>query len=164
MNAASLGAILLVSVALSGCAATVQTSRLTANTLHVEDSVDGIVYYEPRLVELRFEYQQLKVPGGVSDDCIKTRAKSEFIVLPDYSKPRLISIKPQWWSTTALQVTLDRGMLVSVNATVTPQAPAQIAPVLAQVVAGVGALGVAVKARCDTSPVALDFATVSFPQ
>lgn len=122
-------------VAMAGCASHIETVRIDPTTLEVAGpKVEGVVYYEPMLVKLRYEFTQRidKDKGliGSSDKgtCRQVVQKEEVVTLPDYQNARAIVHKPSWFSSVAL----NNGMLVSV----TSKSPPQAAPILEQLVAG----------------------------
>ena len=143
---------------LTGCASYIETVKIDPTTLKVAGpGVSGVVYYEPMLVKLRYEFTQLvdKEKGliGSSDEgsCRRVVQKEEVVTLPDYQNARAILHKPSWFAGAEFGVTLNNGMLVSVTSKSTPQT----APILEQLVAAKTA-GVFVApsiAACNSGPV-----------
>lgn len=145
-------------VALAGCASRIETVRIDPATLKIAGSgVEGIVYYEPMLVKLRYEFTLLvdKDTGliGSSDEgtCRRVIQKEEVVTLPDYQNARAILHKPSWFSAAEFGATLNNGMLVSVTSKSTPQT----APILEQLVAAktAGILVAPSVAGCNAGPV-----------
>lgn len=141
-----------------GCASRIETVRINPETLQATGSgVEGVVYYEPKLVKVRYEFTQLvdKEKGllGTSDagTCRRVIQKEEIITLPDYENPRAVLHKPSWFSSSEFGVTLNNGMLVSVTSKSTPQTP----QILEQIAAlkDVGLLAVPTTAACNAGPV-----------
>jgi len=142
----------------SGCASHIETVRINPETLQATGSgVKGVVYYEPKLVKVRYEFTQLvdKDKGllGTSDagTCRRVIQKEEIITLPDYQNPRAVLHKPSWFSSSEFGVTLNNGMLVSVTSKSTPQTP----QILEQVAAlkDVGLLAAPTTAACNAGPI-----------
>lgn len=141
-----------------GCASHIETVRVNPETLQaVGRGFEGVMYYEPKLVRLRYEFTQLvdKDKGllGSSDEetCKRVIQKEEIVTLPDYQNPRAILHKPSWFAASEFGVTLNNGMLVSVTANSTPQTP----QILEQInkVKDVGILTVPATAACNAGPV-----------
>jgi hypothetical protein len=145
-------------LAFSGCASHIETVRIDPKTLKVAGpGIEGVIYYEPMLVKLRYEFTQLvdKDKGliGSSDEgtCRRVVQKEEVVTLPDYQNAKAILHQPSWFSTAEFGVTLNGGMLVSVNSKSTPQT----APILEQLVAATTA-GILVAPSipgCNAGPV-----------
>lgn len=142
----------------SGCASHIETVRINPDTLQATGSgVEGVVYYEPKLVKVRYEFTQLvdKDNGllGTSDagTCVRVIQKEEITTFPDYQNPRAVLHKPSWFSSSEFGVTLNNGMLVSVTSKSTPQTP----QILEQVAAlkSVGILATPTTAACNAGPV-----------
>jgi len=121
---------ILSTLLISGCASHIETVRINKNTLSPEgQSIPGIIYYEPKLVKIRYEFTQLtdKEKGflGSADDgsCKRIIQKEEIVTLADYTKPLAILHKPSPFSSTEFGVTLNNGMLASVTTKSTPQLP-----------------------------------------
>jgi len=122
--------IIATAIFSSGCASHIETVRINPETLQtVGSGVEGVVYYEPKLVKVRYEFTQLvdKEKGllGTSDKntCSRVLQKEDIITLPDYQNPRAVLHKPSWFSSSEFGVTLNNGMLVSVTSKSTPQTP-----------------------------------------
>ncbi|MDM0077079.1 hypothetical protein QTH90_21905 [Variovorax sp. J2P1-59] len=156
-----------VSVALAGCASRIETVRIDPTTLKVAGpGVEGVVYYEPMLVKVRYEFTQLldKDKGliGSSDEgtCRRVVQKEEVVTLPDYQNARAILHKPSWFSATEFGATLNNGMLVSVTSKSTPQT----APILEQLVAAktAGILVAPSVAGCNAGPIVASKERVTF--
>jgi hypothetical protein len=150
--------VLILAFVVSGCASYVETTRIDPNTLETTGSrVQGVIYYEAKLVKVRYEFTQLvdKDKGviGTSDSgtCKQVIQKEEIITLPDYQNPRAILHKPSMFSSSEFGVTLNNGMLVSVTSKSTPQTPQILEQVAALKDAGV--LGMPFVAGCNAGPV-----------
>jgi len=146
-----------IAVTFAGCASRIETVRIDPVTLKVTGpGVEGVVYYEPMLVKLRYEFTQLvdKDKGliGSSDEgtCRRVLQKEEIVTLPDYENARAILHKPSWFSAAEFGATLNNGMLVSVTSKSTPQT----APILEQLVAAktAGILLAPSIAGCNAGP------------
>lgn len=157
----------IFSVVLTGCASRIETVRIDPVTLKVMGSgVEGVVYYEPMLVKLRYEFTQLidKDKGliGSSDEgtCRRVLQKEEVITLPDYKNARAILHKPSWFSAAEFGATLNNGMLVSVTSKSTPQT----APIFEQLVAAktAGILALPSIAGCNAGPLITSKERVTF--
>ncbi|MCW0217424.1 MAG: hypothetical protein OJI67_03780 [Prosthecobacter sp.] len=122
--------IISAAIISSGCASHIETVRINPETLQVTGpGINGVIYYEPKLIKLRHEFTQLvdKEKGllGTSDagTCKRVIQKEEIITLPDYQNPRALLHKPSWFSSSEFGVTLNNGVLVSVTSKSTPQTP-----------------------------------------
>lgn len=152
--------IIILSLALTGCASYIETVRVDPNTLKTMDGekvVEGVIYYEPKLVKVRYEFTQLvdKDKGliGSADagTCSRALQKEEIITLPDYQCPLAVLHKPSWFSSSEFGVTLNNGMLVSVTSKSTPQVPEILEQVAALKNAGI--LIEPIVAACNAGPV-----------
>lgn len=159
--------ILLLTILVSGCASKIATVKIKPDTMEVVGSqVAGVIYYEPRLVKVRYEFTQLvdKDKGflGSVDDgkCIQAIQKEEIVTLPDYNSPRAILNSPSPFASTEFGVTLNNGMLVSVTSKSTPQTPQLIEQVskLAATLSAVAAEGQA----CNSGAVITKREVVNF--
>ncbi len=122
--------IILLSVIISGCASYVETVRVDPDTLQANgDGINGVIYYEPKLVKVRYVFTQRIEKGkgvvGSADKktCHPVIQKEEILTLPDYQNPRAILHKPSLFSSSDFGVTLNNGMLTSVTSKQTPQLP-----------------------------------------
>jgi hypothetical protein len=156
-----------LAVVFAGCASYIETVKIDPKTLKVAGpGVEGIVYYEPMLVKLRYEFTQMldKDRGlvGSSDEgtCRRVVQKEEVITLPDYQNARAILHKPSWFSAAEFGATLNNGMLVSVTSKSTPQT----APILEQLVAAktAGILVAPLMPGCNAGPVITSRERVTF--
>lgn len=154
-------------VALSACASRIETVKIDPGTLQpTGPGVQGVVYYEPRLVKVRYEFTQLvdKEKGLVGSSekggCTPVVQKEEIVTLPDYQRPRAILHKPSWLASHEFGVTLNNGMLVSVTSKSTPQAP----QLLEQIVkaAEVGFVREPGPPACNAGPVITRVEAVTF--
>ena len=154
-------------VAISGCASHIETVKVNPETLEiVGDGIKGVIYYEPKLVKVRYEFTQLvdKKKGligtSLNGKCEQVIQKEEIITLPDYQNPKAILHKPSSFSSAEFGVSLNKGMLVSVTSKSTPQT----APILEQIVKGkeAGILAVSGKRTCNAGPVITKIEPVKF--
>lgn len=123
-------AIAALALSVGGCASYIETVKIDSKTLlPAGPGVQGVVYYEPKLVKVRYEFTALvdKDRGliGTSEDgtCRQVVQKEEIVTLPDYQNPRAVLHKPSWFAASEFGVTLNNGMLVSVTSKSTPQTP-----------------------------------------
>jgi hypothetical protein len=123
-------AVSALALIVGGCASHIETVKINPATLQpTGPGIEGVVYYEPKLVQVRYEFTQLvdKDRGliGTSADgsCKQVIQKDEIVTLPDYQNPRAILHKPSWFAASEFGVTLNNGMLVSVTSKSTPQTP-----------------------------------------
>ncbi len=151
-------ASIALALAFTGCASYIETVNIDPKTLKITGpGVGGVVYYEPMLVKLRFEFTQLvdKEKGliGSSDagTCRRVVQKEEIVTLPDYTNAKAVLHKPSWFSATEFGVTLNNGMLVSITSKSTPQT----APIIEQLVAATtaGILLAPTAAACNAGPI-----------
>lgn len=150
--------LLLIPACLAGCASYIETVKVNPDTLQaIGRGVDGVMYYEPKLVKVRYEFTQLvdKDKGllGSSNEgtCKRVIQKEEIVTLPDYQNPRAILHKPSWFSATEFGVTLNNGMLVSVTSKATPQTAQILEQIIKATTAGI--LAVPAMAACNAGPV-----------
>lgn len=124
-------------VGITGCASYIETVKVDPKTLQATGKgIEGVMYYEPKLFKVRYEFTQLVDEEGLligssyNHNCEQIVQKVEFVTLPDYHNPRAILHKPSPFSSSEFGVTLSNGMLTSVTSNSTPQ----IAPILEQIV------------------------------
>jgi hypothetical protein len=79
--------------------------------------------------------------------------KQEVVILPDYSKPRVLVSKPSLFAAGKFGVTLTNGLLAGVNTETTPQLPAYLAAAAAFDMAPAGDGD-----ACNAAPVLADSA------
>ena len=124
------------------------------------DAINGVVYYEPQLVNIRYEFTALvgengKVIGTAEDGkCKRVIQKEEITIHPNFNEPRVLIYDPSWFASGKFGVTLSNGMLTAINTESTPL----INEFLGQVAKfkEVGILKVAPEEprnACNTSPV-----------
>lgn len=147
----------VVAFGVIGCASHIETVKVDPATMQVTGSgVKGVIYFEPRLVKLTYEFTQLVdkdkgLIGSVEDStCKKVIQKEEIVTLPDYQSPRAVLHKPSWFSSSEFGVTLNNGMLVSVTSKSTPQLPQLLEQVTNAKEAGVF---LAASTACNAGPV-----------
>jgi len=145
-------------VTITGCASYIETVKVDPETLQAKGKgIEGVMYYEPKLVKVRYEFTQLVdkdkglIGSSLEGTCKPVVQKEEIITLPDYQNPRAILHKPSWFSSSEFGVTLNNGMLVSVTSKSTPQT----APILEQIVKAkeAGMLVAPAVAACNAGPV-----------
>ena len=151
----SLLLLLILSIVITGCASRIETVKVNLDTLQTEGpGVEGVVYYPPKLVQVRYGFTQRinadgKVVGTLDDKtCVLAIQKEEIITLPDYQNPQAVLHKPSWFATSKFGVSLDKGMLVSVSAESTPQTP----QLLEQIISGASTVSTIAAAAFWASP------------
>jgi hypothetical protein len=149
---------LLFVVTTAGCASYIETVKVNPETLQATGTgVAGVMYYEPKLVKVRYEFTQLVdkekglIGSSLEGTCKPVVQKEEIVTLPDYQNPRAVLHKPTWFASSEFGVTLNNGMLASVTTKSTPQT----APILEQIVKAKEASVFAVTptAACNSGPV-----------
>ncbi len=105
-----------ISMALQlGCAGNVTTKELTPEAL--KEGVPGVVYYAPRYVTLVYTFTtRVDANGTVARGCTPVIEKEELSLMPDLKRPMLISNSSGAFSAAKFAVTLENGMLTSINA------------------------------------------------
>ncbi|MDP1889963.1 MAG: hypothetical protein Q8K55_03645 [Gemmatimonadaceae bacterium] len=109
-------------VSLAACAGNVRMSRLQVDEFDKGKEVRGLIVYQPMLVELTYSYtarvdETGKVLGtSAKQGCLETMLKQEVYLLADLEKPTLIRNASGLFSAAKFNVTLNDGMLTSVNA------------------------------------------------
>lgn len=144
-------------VGVTGCASQIETVRVDPETLQaIGKGIEGVMYYEPKLVKVHYEFTQLvdEKTGVIVRNCERVGQKDEIVTLPDYQNPRAILHKPSQFTSSEFGVTLNNGMLTSVNLKSTPQT----APILEQIVKATEApkatgVGKPSTAACNAGPV-----------
>jgi len=121
----------LVSLVLAaGCAHSFATKPVTEESwFESGKEMDGVVYFPPSYVRVTWEYRMRvddkgqilgRHPAGAGqNECTPLVQKEEVQLLPDLSRPLLIVNKPKALSSGSLAVTLEHGMLKSVNSETT---------------------------------------------
>jgi hypothetical protein len=122
--------LLTLAVFATGCSTAIRTIKVDPKDLDVGGAgVDGVVYYAPVLVLIRYELTQLVdtdknlIATAESGGCVRALQKEEIITLPDYASPMAVLQKPAMFAATEFGVTLNNGLLVSVTSKSTPQTP-----------------------------------------
>lgn len=153
----------------SGCSSTFETRPY--NPLTDAGAIEGVRYYEPKLVVLTYSYTALTNKDGLligtadSDACKPVIQKQELTVLPDFSQPRVIINKPSALSSGKLGVTLDKGLLAGVNSESAPVTGTAITALGTVAVATVGLLKAAPEGgvpACNAAPVISKVASLAF--
>ena len=125
--------LLIVAFVVAGCANRFET-RPYDETIDAK-AIEGIIYYEPRLVKLTYSFSVLTDKDGAvrrsasGENCLPLIQREEITTLPNYAKPRVLINKPSNFSTGKLGVTLDKGLLTGVNTENSPPAAAAITAV-----------------------------------
>ena len=106
----------------SGCAGQIRTVVLPASGLAPGTSFNGVVIYQPQYVKQTFAFTTILNAQGVvigtaaDKDCVPTIQREDVVLLPDLSRPMLVQNASNPLSTARFSVTLNNGMLASVNA------------------------------------------------
>ena len=83
---------------------------------------DGVIVYLPQAWVVTFNtIQFIDENGEVSNKC-NPETKYEFVTRPDYSTPYAIAYKPGLFETNTFSLTLEDGVLKTVNVTATSAA------------------------------------------
>jgi hypothetical protein len=124
-------------VGVTGCASQIETVRVDPETLQaIGKGIEGVMYYEPKLFKVRYEFTQLVdekgelIGSSYNHNCEQVVQKVEIVTLPDYHNPRAILHKPSPFSSSEFGVTLNNGMLTGVTSNSTPHT----APILEQII------------------------------
>lgn len=151
-----LTALLATMAVLAGCAHRVETGRLKMtdagwqvegeDNAKANETIDGVLFYEPMHVVVRHRYTRLMVDGKVAMDdsglaplpCQKITQKDELVLLPDLSKPVALLNKPGWFASGQMHVTLTNGMLLSLNTNSDPELAEIISAIKGQPAVPVG--------------------------
>lgn len=143
-----------------GCANQFQTSRFDMDKWEPKgNAVNGVIYYEPQLVRITYMFTTLvdekgKILGTAADGtCERTIQKEEISVQPNYGEPRILINKPSLFASGKLEVTLNNGMLTSVNSESTPLLPEILGQIAKLKEVGLLAARVKVAAACNAAPV-----------
>ena len=113
--------VVLCFLFLFACTGGFQTSKLDQNTWQVKQTINGIIYYEPHMVKVTYEYTTLvdangKLIGTASEGkCRQSVQKEELSIQPDFSNPRILTYKAPMLSSGQFGVTLNNGMITSIN-------------------------------------------------
>lgn len=109
----------IVAVALAGCANGFETRPYDSAKDSV--SINGVKYYEPKVFKVSYTLTTLIDNNGnlkgtaANNTCAPVLQKQELVVMPDYANPRVLINKPALLSSGKLGITMDKGMLTSVN-------------------------------------------------
>ena len=110
---ACLSAVLLV----AGCAGQVRTVVLPTGKLAPGATFTGVVFYPPQYVKQTFAFTTLlNAPGAAENDCVPMIQREVISLQPDLGRPMLLQNGSHSLSAARFSVTLDNGMLASVNA------------------------------------------------
>ena len=118
----------LLLILFCGCANQIQSARFDAVKWEPDaKKVNGVVYYEPQLVRIRYEFttridEKGKLLGtSAAGTCKQTVQKEELSVQPNYDEPRVLLNVPSQFATGKFGVTLSNGMLTAVNSETSSQ-------------------------------------------
>ena len=107
---------------LAGCSATIESQRVTPNDWSPKgNKLKGIVYYQPSLVKVTYEFTTLvddkgKLLGTATEKtCGPVVQKEELQVWPDFADPVVLLNTPASLANSKFAATLNNGMLQSVN-------------------------------------------------
>ena len=102
---------------LCGCAGKFQTARFDTGKWEVTgNSINGVVYYEPQLVKVTYEYTSLVDNNGKyigtykEHKCRKVIQKEELAIYPNYGEPRVILYEPALLASNDFSVNINNGM------------------------------------------------------
>lgn len=104
------------------CAGNVTTRVLTPASLNSGTPFEGVVFYPPQYIKLTFAYSALLNDKGEvlgtaeKQTCMAVVQKEEVTLMPDLERPMLMSNSSGLFSAAKFNVTLDKGMLTSINA------------------------------------------------
>ncbi|MFT3906606.1 MAG: hypothetical protein QM718_09910 [Steroidobacteraceae bacterium] len=123
--------------------------------------IRGLRYYESQLYRVRYEYSLLLDKSGnvlgsaAGGNCRAVAQKEEYVILPDFSHPRVLLPKSGPLSDGRVGITLNNGMLSAVNLESSPQSASVLATLEKAVEAGVSLAAVApgAGAACNAAPV-----------
>jgi len=123
--------------------------------------VRGLRYYEPQLYLVRYEYSLLLDKSGsvlgsaAGGTCRAVAQKEEYVILPDFSHPRVLLPKSGPLSDGRVGITLNNGMLSAVNLESSPQSASVLATLEKAVEAGASFTAVAsgTDTACNAAPV-----------
>jgi len=110
-------------LACAGCATKFESKRLDKAKWEEGKGIDGVIYYEPRLMCVTWEFTafvkddvfKLKEPA-----CKPTVQKQEIHMMADLTKPVALIHKPSMFASGKLEVTISDGLLTSLNSENTP--------------------------------------------
>lgn len=111
----------LAMVVLTACEGNVETRVLPADALTKVSTHPGVIIYQPQFVKLTHSFTTLvNETGQVIGDsrggkCTPVVQKEEITIMADLSHPMLIRNNTGGPSSAKFSVTLNNGMLVSVN-------------------------------------------------
>ena len=148
---------------LSGCGGQVRMARIQPPAIGKE--IDGVVVYPPMLLKLTHSFTMLvdkdgKVIGTARDGtCLELRQKEELVVQPDFSQPMRVRNASGWFSAAKFAVTLNNGMLASVNVEPT-QKPSDVLSATASLIKEIEAVR---EGACNAGPALTSVARVSVP-
>src|SRR5262245_12823977 len=111
---------------LAACSGSVATQRLTDERINKNESIDGVVFYQPALFAetmIKTAYvQDGKLLGRSTDSpavCIEVPSE-RVVMMPDLQRPYQIRYRPGLFDSNTLGVSLNQGMLAAVNSTPVP--------------------------------------------
>src|SRR6267378_767963 len=104
-----------------GCAGNVRTELLRPDALVPGRELSGVIVYQPQYVKLTYAFttrldDKGKVLGRATDGtCQQLTQREDVVLMADLTKPALIRNSAGWFSAAKFSVTLNNGMLASVN-------------------------------------------------
>lgn len=137
--------LILFSSLLTGCANKFETRKFDSLSWTTgPEAVEGVIYYEPRLVKIHYKFTALvstagELLGMAPHGCAMILQKQEIRVLPNFTEPRVIINRPSYFASGKLGVVLKDGMLISVNSESNPE----LSEIIKEVTVAAGMLGVA---------------------
>ena len=127
---------------LIGCSGKVRTTSLDPKALATPGwNKDGVVFYPPAYAKLTYEFTVQVDENGkfITDKCHRLIEKTEMVLLPDLGRPMLIENASGNVSSAKFGVSLNNGMLTSINVEPTEKASdliTAVAPLLSALVPG----------------------------
>jgi len=148
-----------VMVLFAGCASHLETRGIDPTTL--SDAVnrpviDGVVFYQPQYVLIRYEFRtRVDSSGKVDFDCTPVRQKDEIQIMPDFDRPFVIRQEGGFLTSNKLGLTLANGLLTGVNVESSTKLPETLTAVLSAAAAASPKL--VGKPACNAGPMIAGF-------
>lgn len=117
--------LLSASVALAaGCSGNVETRTLAPTALAANSALNGVLYYLPMYARMTYTFHSHVDKDGNLDakQCAPVVQKEEVSLVADLSRPVLIRNASGTFSAAKFAVSLDKGLLTSVNVEPTQKA------------------------------------------
>ena len=143
----------IVTVLQLGCAGNVRTTVLKADSLTTPGATfDGVVYYAPQLYKLTYEFTaRVDDSGRLVGGCKSVTEKQEVALMPDLTRPMLLSNSSDAFSAAKFGVALDKGMLASINVEPTQKLSDVLTPLIA-LIPGAAAKSSSLADACNAAP------------